>query len=427
MPGSGMIAVMDEPGNVPAFDLRITIAGTDPEIWRRLLLPESVTIPELHEAIQKAFGWQDYHLYGIRTVDRKGQPRVIVGTEEAADELGAEAAAGVVLSELIDPSAAGTSKLEYEYDFGDSWIHEIEQLGPAEIPQGSIQCVDGAMRGPVEDSGGIGGYADLVSKLGDPEYRDHDGAAEWLEGMTGEPASDFDPAAFSLEAINTQLAQLARRLWPGPVSAEDIHTVLRPVQWFLDEASPAGLELTKDGYLKPAIVKAAMTALGWDEDWPGTARQEIHARPVLALREQLQEWKLLRKFKGRLVLTPSGRRVGKDPQALWDYVADRLANPEAAAVKLATRLAVHWLVEGLALSYDKRQRLLQEALNRAGFRMPGGGDVPLDAASDVDFGVRSSLRSLELTDTRWQQGPEVTDAGLKFLLDVQRRLADGGA
>ncbi|UVJ40589.1 plasmid pRiA4b ORF-3 family protein [Arthrobacter sp. CJ23] len=417
---------MRTPDTVPALDLRISIEGSTPEIWRRLIVPESATIADFHQAIQKAFGWQDYHLYGVRASDRKGQPRVIVGTEEAADELGAEAAAGVVLSELIDPSDAGAAKLEYEYDFGDSWIHEIAVLGPAELPPGSIQCVDGAMRGPVEDSGGIGGYADLLSKLNDPEYGDHDGAAEWLEGMTGEPAADFDPAAFSLEAINTQLVQLARRLWPGPVSAEDMHAVLKPVQWFLDEASPDGLELTKDGYVKPAIVKAAMTALGWDEAWMGTGRQEIHTRPMLALREQLQEWKLLRKFKGRLVLTPSGRKVAKDPQALWDYLADRVAHPLSDADKLVTRMAVHWLVEGLELSYDTRERVIHDALNRAGFRMPGGGAVPMEAGWDLYFDVRRSLDALELKDARWAPNAKTTDAGLKFLLDVQRRL-EGGA
>ena len=41
---------------VPAFDLRISIEDTEPEIWRRLIVPESLTVPQFHEAIQRARG-----------------------------------------------------------------------------------------------------------------------------------------------------------------------------------------------------------------------------------------------------------------------------------------------------------------------------------------------------------------------------------
>jgi hypothetical protein len=70
---------------VPAYDLRVSIQDT---VWRRLLVPETITVPELHRVLQAAFGWENRHLFGIRCVDRLGQPRAIIGPDGAADEVG---------------------------------------------------------------------------------------------------------------------------------------------------------------------------------------------------------------------------------------------------------------------------------------------------------------------------------------------------
>lgn len=116
--GSGRIASTESPTTVPAYDLRVSIQDTEPEIWRRLLVPETITAPELHRVLQTAFGWENRHLFGIRCVDRLGQPRVIVGPDGAAEEMGDEPASGVVLLELLDAEQARASTLEYEYDYG---------------------------------------------------------------------------------------------------------------------------------------------------------------------------------------------------------------------------------------------------------------------------------------------------------------------
>ena len=98
------------PSTVPAYDLRISIQDTEPEIWRRLLVPGTITIPELHRVLQTAFGWEDRHLFGIRCVDRLGEPRAIIGPDDAADETGAEPASGVVLFELLDAQKTGPAR-----------------------------------------------------------------------------------------------------------------------------------------------------------------------------------------------------------------------------------------------------------------------------------------------------------------------------
>ena len=39
------------------YRLRITLLDVRPAIWRELLVPETITLPKLHMAIQHAMGW----------------------------------------------------------------------------------------------------------------------------------------------------------------------------------------------------------------------------------------------------------------------------------------------------------------------------------------------------------------------------------
>ena len=45
------------------YQLKITIKGSKPPIWRRVVVPEQFTFCQLHQVIQEAFGWYDYHLH----------------------------------------------------------------------------------------------------------------------------------------------------------------------------------------------------------------------------------------------------------------------------------------------------------------------------------------------------------------------------
>src|SRR5215207_3597015 len=59
------------------------------------------------------------------------------------------------------------SEVEYLYDFGDGWTHDVEVLGPGGSTPG---CVDGRGACPPEDCGGPGGYAELLEVLADPAH-----------------------------------------------------------------------------------------------------------------------------------------------------------------------------------------------------------------------------------------------------------------
>lgn len=423
------MARMETPGAVrlnavPAYDLRVSIQSAEPGIWRRLLVPETITVPELHRVLQTSFGWENRHLFGIRCVDRLGQPRVIVGPDEAAEDIDAEPASGVALFELLDAQQAGPAQLEYEYDFGDAWIHLVEVMGPAELPAGAVRCVDGVNRGPVEDAGGPYGYARLIEALADPDHTDHKELAGWYAFVTGQDAGTFEPYAFDAAELNSRLDGLAKRLWPEPPTEGELDAVVRPVQWLLSQTGPDGLQLTQDGYLKPAVVVQAMRELDWEYRWPGKANREVQTRPVLQLRQQLQAWKLLRKSKGRLVLSPAGRKTHDGGRPLWDFLAEAVAFPPEKSIAVVTGIVVRWLLEGSTPSWGRRERIIADVLTVDGFRMKAGAPIPVDVARELYLQVRWTFECLQLKvpERNFLEEPSLTDGGRKFLLQVQELL-----
>ena len=96
------------------------------------------------------------------------------------------------------------SNLEYEYDFGDSWVHGValQRRAPAGPGLEYPVCVDGGRAGPPEDLGGIFQYNGMVAAFEDPEAPDRDEVMEELAEWVGD---DFDPAHFDLKEANLRL------------------------------------------------------------------------------------------------------------------------------------------------------------------------------------------------------------------------------
>lgn len=150
------------------LDLRITIAGIDPPIWRRVRVPNAYTLHQLHRVIQLVFGWLDYHLYAFEVGDRR--------FEEPLEEAEDEDSTAVRLGDLPLGTGAGFT---YTYDFGDHWVHEIvveERLisTPADEDEDPLPVLYGGERaGPREDCGGPDGHREMCEALRDPDHRDH--------------------------------------------------------------------------------------------------------------------------------------------------------------------------------------------------------------------------------------------------------------
>lgn len=179
--------IVYEAGGV--YQLKITLMGVEPPIWRRVLVADC-TLEELHFIIQSVMGWGNDHMYDFEA----GKKRY-VGTHPMGT-MGTAETSRVRLSQV---SPTVETKFCYTYDFGDDWRHEVrvEAFGPPEEGREYPLCLAGERACPPEDVGGVWGYMDLVEAIEDPEHERHEEFIEWLE--------EFDPAAFDLDAVNEAL------------------------------------------------------------------------------------------------------------------------------------------------------------------------------------------------------------------------------
>ncbi|TJY72577.1 plasmid pRiA4b ORF-3 family protein [Arthrobacter sp. CAU 1506] len=409
------------PTSEKALDVRVAIEGSEPEIWRSLRLPLNAPLNTLHEAIQRAFGWENRHLHLFHPEGVFGEARPIAGNEESAREMDMDSAEGMTVAQLL--SGEG-STLVYEYDLGDTWLHAITVTGHAIVPAGQISCLGGENRGPLEDAGGIWGYQEKLRILADPSDPEHEEIADWVQYVSGVlHPSMFDPTEFDLDAVNKSLDRMRIVLADEPPTPEERAAVLRPVRWLLDRAREDGLELTKDGYVKPAVVREAVLALELGYPWDTYASpREVNVPPIALLREHIQYWKLLRKYKGRLQPSPAARRTYDDDAALWDCLADRMADQENLALRVGLEVLVRWLLGDQHIPRSQHGHAMMSELFHAGLRPSRGGMLTEEDGEDIYNELRRQLNSLGLFEgDLLLGGRELTPAGLKFLLALRRR------
>jgi hypothetical protein len=183
-------------GPAPVYQLKVSLRGAKPPIWRRLLVPADISLARLHATILAAFGWHGGHMHVFETA---------YGDFGRADrELGHRADESVTL-EQVAPQVK--DKVRYTYDFGDDWVHGImvEKVLDSDPSTAYPRCTGGKRAAPPDDCGGIWGYEELVEVLADPAHPEHEERLQWL-GLTD--ASQFTPEAFDVEAVNRRLGAL---------------------------------------------------------------------------------------------------------------------------------------------------------------------------------------------------------------------------
>lgn len=180
--------------------LHISLLEIRPPIWRRIEVPTSITLKQLHDVIQAVFGWQDYHLFEFDVAGR----RYGIPDEEFDPGQPVREARNIRLAALID---RGVTKLDYTYDFGDDWQHRLEIESVQERPGESAlpKLLDGARHGPPEDVGGPSGYEAFLEAVADPDHEEHQSVLRWCGGT-------FEPEDMDTEAIERRLAVIVRRL-----------------------------------------------------------------------------------------------------------------------------------------------------------------------------------------------------------------------
>lgn len=180
------------------YQLKVTLKGTEPPIWRRLQAPAAIDLRELHLLFQVVMGWHNEHLYEFRVGRRYfGEPEPkswgVDGFGPPIQDAGK--------TRLLEIAPRAGSKFLYTYDMGDSWEHQVlvEKVIEADPGVHLPTCLAGERACPPEDCGGVWGYGDILAALGDPLPS---ASAELLESL----GDGFEPDKFDLAAVNAQLS-----------------------------------------------------------------------------------------------------------------------------------------------------------------------------------------------------------------------------
>ncbi len=129
------------------YQLKVVLLGISPMTWRRLLIHGDSTIADLHYILQIVMGWTDSHLHQFTIHGKRygiAQPGGVWFSDDPRQV------------KLSDFCFREQEKFLYEYDFGDSWQHQIrvEAIVSSEPNQDYPICVGGKRSAPGEDCGG---------------------------------------------------------------------------------------------------------------------------------------------------------------------------------------------------------------------------------------------------------------------------------
>jgi len=199
------------PQNPTVHQLKITLQGAKPPLWRRILVPSEATLGFVHDVIQEAFGWEGFHLH--RFEDSRGREWGDPSRDDGYFGGGYSDEEDAVLGKVA--RTEGTV-LTYVYDFGDDWYHriEVEKVLPAD-PAASYPVCTGGRRAapPAEDIGGVWGLHEIVSLVAHPgeEVPEH-----WEDLVRHLRETGWDPAAFDQAELNKALAEFPA---PEPASS----------------------------------------------------------------------------------------------------------------------------------------------------------------------------------------------------------------
>jgi len=333
--------------NNNVYQIKVSLIGAQPSIWRRLLIEPNTTFKDLHQIIQVAMGWQASHLHLFQADDGR-----LIG-DPAEDFEG--------MMNFMDESALPVSsvlssegqKLKYEYDFGDSWEHEVklEKILTGEEAESLPICIKAARQCPPEDVGGLYGLYEFLDAMEDAAHPEHVAVREWCGG------EQFDPDFLDLDQINDDLLErdalfsetgpefapqasdflglspnqvhellqnplncpsVFKPLFDAEAVSRELDTapIMRMAKALIGEMGDNGIRLTGKGNLPLKHVKAMIEAGGEDIVFPiaayGAARSEEHVLGANLTRLLLEIAGYTKKEKGRLLLKKSAaKRIEK--------------------------------------------------------------------------------------------------------------------
>jgi Plasmid pRiA4b ORF-3-like protein len=203
---------MLDPPNTVVYQLKVTLRGIRPLIWRRLLVRADTSIADLHHILQLVLGWTNSHLHRF----------VIHGKEYGiAYEGGMGFADDPKQIRLGEFRFRLHERFVYEYDFGDHWQHDVrvEQIGAADPHRTYPRCIGGKRATPPEECGGVGMYLarwrhwkyDVLCRRLQDGGEDTEG--DFFTDAEGEATHEttYNPEHFARRQVNAQLRRWVAR------------------------------------------------------------------------------------------------------------------------------------------------------------------------------------------------------------------------
>ena len=192
------------------YHIRIKLNNAPVPIWRELVVPSNITLELLAYVLINAMGWKHEHLYQFVGKNNLYYVNSRQMKEETDSFMAFFARARYKNSEdtslemVLQPKG---ERLKFEYDFGDSWTHDLWVKGARDYASGEepvIKLLKAHGACPPEDCGGVWGY-DYLLELNKKKRKSAEDKErlEWYD-----IPNDYDPEACDLEWLQDDVESL---------------------------------------------------------------------------------------------------------------------------------------------------------------------------------------------------------------------------
>ena len=188
--------------NIQKCIIRISLKNVKPIVWRKLEVPSNITLYYLAEVLIYVMGWEGYHLHqfrknGVYYKEITEEDTFWLGGDRLQDE--AEYTLGQMLAKKGD-------KMNFDYDFGDGWEHQVALSDIVPYADGetpALHLLAGKNACPPEDCGGVWGYETLCqyyyTRKKDPNFpKEHYALVD----------KHFNPEYFPLEEYQADIEDM---------------------------------------------------------------------------------------------------------------------------------------------------------------------------------------------------------------------------
>ncbi len=180
------------------YQLKLSMKGITPQIWRRIQVPEDYTFLDLHKAIQATMKWDNYYLHEFEVFNPEtGKPEIISTGGDGHTYLDKEPPVQEEKAKISYYFTLENKDALYTYNFEDNWQVKVrlEKILPKKERTKYPICTAGKRAAVPEDIGGILGYEDMLEILKDTEHEEYEDTVLWL-------GKDFDPEHFDPKDVS---------------------------------------------------------------------------------------------------------------------------------------------------------------------------------------------------------------------------------